>query len=152
MIYTSYFAMGRKIPGTIKRISIAPHPPKGWTGASYPLLTPNYDLDRSFRKGTPGDERCDNEYRQYVLRHVKPEQVVYDLEALGNSRDCVLMTLEGFGRFSCRETLRKWLNEHGEPCEEWVDPDFERKRKEREAVTARKMEIAAAAGNQLSFF
>ena len=152
MIYTSYFAMGRKIPGTIKRISIAPHLPKGWTGSSYSQLTPNFDLDRSFRTGDVGDNRCDKEYRNFVLRHLDPAKVATDLSVLADGHDCVLMTLEGNGRYSCRDTIRKWFMENGIDCEEWLDPELEAKRLKQEAVAQSKLELAEAAKAQLSFF
>lgn len=152
MIYTSYFAMGKRIPIGIKRISIASYRPKGWEGVEYHDLIPNYDLTRSFRSGKSGDERCEEEYRSYVLRALDPVRVAKDLSALANGRDCVLMTLEGNGRYSCRGTIGKWLREGGIPCEEWEDPEFEARRKKQEVVAQKKLELAEAASAQLSLF
>ena len=121
MIYTSYFAMLRKLPENIIPISICGKAPDWYKGLQYKVLAPKYDFFMEWKKTHAND---------YYIKCFK-EQVTDELDAnktidrLGyltgydQNKDICLICYEKPTDFCHRHLVADWLSENGYPCKEY---------------------------------
>ena len=103
MLLTSYFAKSAKHPGAV---SIARFPPKWYTGARYLPLAPEPEMLRI------GDwDEYKKRYRDEILSVLDPDQVLRDLEKLGEGRDIVLLCFEKDRTHCHRGLVAEWFLE-----------------------------------------
>lgn len=122
MIYTSYFAMDRKIPDTVKRLSIARWTPRWYKENIGIKLAPPEDILREYKK-TGDFEKLSKGYKERVLDKLDLVEVLFYIEERTNSillsDDVVLLCYEKSDCPCHRRLLREWLNEKGIKCEEY---------------------------------
>lgn len=136
MIYTSYFAMLRKLPANYTPISICVKPPSGYSGLEYKKLAPKYEILSQWKKDHDNEaylQRFDKE----VLSGKNPHHIVEELFSLLDEEtkmwlemyDCppwenpdfhiVLICYEKPGNFCHRVYVGEWFSNHGIYVEEW---------------------------------
>ena len=118
MIYTTYFAMLRKMPEDVVPIAVCARPPVNWDGLCVEELIPPYK-DFQEWKGTGNNDKFAEQYKKKVLNRLEPEVVSNWLQYLAEGRDVALVCYEKSSDFCHRHLIREWLNEHGIACEEW---------------------------------
>ena len=118
MIYTSYFAKIRSLPENVEPVSIALWPPKWYSGLQYRKLAPTKEILDNWRRNK-NKENYIRAYRDRVLNHLNPDNVVRELHTLTNKPDIALLCFEKPGIFCHRHLVAYWLNNHGIECLEW---------------------------------
>lgn len=99
MITTSYFAKSSKLPNAV---AISRWPPKWYQGRRYEPLAPPVWL----MKADISDEEAVVAYRERVLAHLDPYEVVQDV-----GPNAVLLCFERPGEYCHRRVVAKWLHE-----------------------------------------
>ena len=117
-IYTSYFAVARKLPAEIVQISIALHPPKGYKGAKYTKLAPTEAIMRRYKAGGGTDEYR-SLYNRDVLSKRNADDLVANLEQYFGGRDVCFLCYEKPGDFCHRHIVAEWLEQSGYDVTEW---------------------------------
>lgn len=119
MIYTSYFAMLRKLPSNIIPISICAKVPQWYSGLQYKKLAPNYNLLMHWKQNYDENYYIKH-FQSEVLDKLQPREVVLDLlTMIGNFKgidydpQIVLMCYEKSEDFCHRHLVAKWLNNSG---------------------------------------
>ena len=118
MIYTSYFANLRNLPGNVAIISICAKPPNWYKGLAYKKLAPPYDVLMKY-KGDGNEEDYIREFQKRVLSRLNPDEVVRELHALTNKPNIALLCYERPEKFCHRHLVADWLNDHGIECLEY---------------------------------
>ena len=115
MIYTSYFAMQKKINDMkFIPISICAKTPQWFNGLVYKKLAPTYDILMEYKRN--GDkERYTERYNNEVLSKLDPFHVIKDLRELTypyhtGKVNIVLMCYEKSSDFCHRHLVADWLN------------------------------------------
>lgn len=108
-IYTSYFAVMKKIPENIVRISICGGVPKWYDGLQYKKVAPKYGFFQEWKKNGDNNYYIEH-FNKEVLDCLNAEQVYKDLERLSDGQDCVLLCYEKASDFCHRHLVADWLN------------------------------------------
>lgn len=134
MIYTSYFAKLKSLPGNIIPISICGKAPDWYKGLQYKKLAPKYDFFMEWKKTHDNDYymKC---FKEQVTDKLNVYETVYDLyEKIGiyldetgidftsksvNDTHICLICYEKPMDFCHRHLVAKWLNDNNFKCEEW---------------------------------
>lgn len=134
MIYTSYFAKLKSLPGNIIPISICGKAPDWYKGLQYKKLAPKYDFFMEWKKTHDNDYyiRC---FKEQVTDQLNVCETVYELyEKIGiyldeegisfysestNEKHICLICYEKPSDFCHRHLVAKWLSDNGFKCEEW---------------------------------
>ena len=109
-IYTSYFAILRRIPDNVVPISICLKAPHWFMGPQYKALAPTNDIF-SQHKANPNENMYTTRFNREVLGVLDCEQVVKEIEKLSNGNDVVLLCYEKSTSFCHRHLVAGWLNE-----------------------------------------
>lgn len=106
-IYTSYFAMLKKIPSDIVPISIAISTPKWYTGLCYKKIAPDYQTVEKYKK----DGNITEYKKEYwnKIKHLTVQGIVKDLEKISKGKDVVLLCYEKSEDFCHRHLIAKWF-------------------------------------------
>lgn len=132
MIYTSYFAMLRKLPKNFIPISICGKAPDWYTGLQYKKLAPKYDFFMEWKRNHDNDfyVKC---YKEQVTDMLHVDTVVRELQAklpseiwrqldepvwLSSKWNIVLLCYEKPSDFCHRHLVSKWLRDNGYFCRE----------------------------------
>lgn len=122
MIYTSYFAMLKKLPKGIKRVAITRWTPKWYHGCASQKLAPPANVLAEYKK-TGDFNKFSRRYYEEVLEHRNVDEL---LSYLKNKlrvdplkEDIVLLCYERSDSPCHRHLVRDWLNKNGVPCEEY---------------------------------
>lgn len=107
-IYTSYFSNYRNFPEGSKTICIARIPPKGFRGASCEKLAPSNDLLFNYKCGLVNEGMYEGLFKEY-LRTLDKEEILRELEKMGNGKNVVLCCYEKKGSFCHRKFVGDWL-------------------------------------------
>jgi hypothetical protein len=107
-VYTSYFGMKANIEKEdILPVSIALWKPRWYEGLEYKKIAPkafmlrgDYDQDEYIRF-----------YEQWVLNKLNVDEVIKDLERLGDGKDIALLCYEKPGEFCHRHLFAEWMLE-----------------------------------------
>ena len=103
MLRTSYFAKSAKHPGAV---SIARFPPTWYTGACYLELAPKPEMLQI------GDwDEYKRRYTGEILSILDPDEVLRDLEKLGEGHDIVLLCFEKDRSHCHRGLVAEWFLE-----------------------------------------
>lgn len=108
-IYTSYFAVMKRIPQDIVRISICGGVPKWYDGLQYKKVAPKYGFFQEWKKNGNNDYYIQH-FNKEVLDCLSVEQVYRDLERLSGGKDCVLLCYEKSTDFCHRHLVADWLS------------------------------------------
>lgn len=111
MIYTSYFAMARKIEDKDKLLSIALWPPKDMNIQWMPYLAPTKEILLHY-KTDHDEEAYVKTFRKQVLDILDVDKVAAYLQGR------ILLCYERPEAFCHRHIVAQWLNENGYDCEE----------------------------------
>ena len=106
-IYTSYFAMLKKIPEDMVPISIAISTPKWYQGECYKKIAPDYFMVENLKKYNDID-RYKKEYWSKI-KHLTVQGIVNDLKEISNGKDVVLLCYEKPTDFCHRHLIAKWF-------------------------------------------
>lgn len=107
-VYTSYFGMKAKIEEEgILPVSIALWKPKWYEGLEYKKIAPKAFM---LRGGYDQDEYI-KFYEMHVLNKLNIDEVLEDLERLGDGKDIALLCYEKPGDFCHRHLFAEWLLE-----------------------------------------
>lgn len=119
MIYTSYFAMARKIGDKDKLLSIALWPPKDIHIQCMPYLAPTREILLRYKEDHD-EEAYTKAYREQVLGKLDVNKVAAHLQGR------ILLCYERPGMFCHRHIVAQWLQESGYDCEELRLEDWRR--------------------------
>ena len=115
MIFTCNFANWKKIPLPVAPISIALHPPEGWSGKTYPPFFPTKELLYLYKNNLIDDVKYSQMYKDQILRPLDPATVVneiYDMRSISTTA-IALLCYEHSNKFCHRHIVRAWLTDHG---------------------------------------
>lgn len=118
MIYTSYFAKLRSIPGDIVPVSISLQVPVWYTGLCYRKLAPTPAILGSYHRNS-NIELYMYEYLHEVLNQLDPKQVISDLENLTGTDTFALLCYESPEKFCHRILVSLWLEDAGYQVKEY---------------------------------
>ena len=119
-IYTSYFAVLRRIPEHIVPVSICLKAPDWFTGTQYKTLAPTSSILYQ-QKSNPDESRYISRFNSEILGVLNREHVVKELENLSDGKDVVLLCYEKPTSFCHRYLIANWLIETLEnKVEEWI--------------------------------
>ena len=122
-IYTSYFAVLRRIPEHIVPVSICLKVPDWFTGTQYKTLAPTSSILYQ-QKSNPDESRYISRFNSEILGVLNREHVVKELENLSDGKDVVLLCYEKPTSFCHRQLVAGWLSEYiGYPVNEWTSED-----------------------------
>lgn len=144
MIYTSYFAKIRKMPGNVVPVSISQWPPKWYNGLQCKALAPTKDILMEYKDSNEDDkvkeERYNERYENEVLGKLNLKQVLSNLQSQidmdtldllevdnvweSKNLHIALVCFEKSGDFCHRSIVAEKLKELGIPCRELDDRDF----------------------------
>ena len=121
-VYTSYFANSKKLAAAgVKVIGVALYPPKWFYGYTVRYVAPTPSI--LFAKGQTHEQYTER-YKREVLARVNPQQLMAELQRIGQGQDVALCCFEKPGDFCHRHILAEWLSEKtGEDIKEWGVPD-----------------------------
>lgn len=122
MIYTSYFARTKRVPGNFKCISIAVSQPSFMFTKlpTYDKLKPPTDLLSAYKNGRCTWEQYVDRYHDEVLAPLDPHEVADELQAIAVDRNFpCLICWEGKAKPCHRHIVSKWFRENGILCEEY---------------------------------
>lgn len=113
MIYTSYFAMLKRIPEDIIPVSIAAKTPNWFKGACYKRLAPSFDILMEYAR-TGNQERYIERYALDILNKLPVLEVVNEIRAFRShsAEDVVLLCYERPERFCHRNLIAEWLRQN----------------------------------------
>ena len=116
-IYTSYFAMLKKIPNDVVPISICGKAPSWYFGLEYKTLAPKYGFFMEWKQNHDNNYyiKCFNEQ---VLGNLSLDKVLKELSTLSGGKDICLVCYEKPGDFCHRHLVADWLNKQGIFAEE----------------------------------
>lgn len=116
-VYTSYFGMKAKLEAEgIVPVSIALWKPKWYEGLEYKKIAPKAFM----LKGEYSQEEYVVFYNRFILDKLDVDEVIQDLERLGDGKDIALLCYEKPGDFCHRHLFADWvLNQTG-----WEIPEF----------------------------
>lgn len=133
MIFTSYFANIRKLPPNIFPVAITAVVPDWYTGLSYSLLAPSYDILRRYKRDR--DEAAYTKlFSQSILDNLDLDTVLRDLNEMtpAHFRPIMISTIykdpnwhvalicyEKSGDFCHRHLVADWFRCNGVECGEW---------------------------------
>ena len=121
-VYTSYFGMKAKIEEEgILPVSIALWKPRWYEGLEYKKIAPKAFM----LKGEYSQEEYIQFYKQWVLSKLSVDEVIEDLERLGDGKDIALLCYEKPGDFCHRHLFADWMLEQTG----WEIPEFRPKPK-----------------------
>lgn len=121
MIYTSYFAKLKSLPGNIIPISICGKAPDWYKGLQYKKLAPKYDFFMEWKK-THSNEYYIKCFQEQVIDKLNILEVIRNLIDISNisaGENICLICYEKPSDFCHRHLVAKWLNDNGFKCEEW---------------------------------
>lgn len=122
MIYTSYFAVLKKLPEGIKHVAITRWTPKWYHGCVSQKLAPPANVLAEYKK-TGDFNTFSRRYYEEVLEHRNVDELLsYLKNKLGVDplkEDIVLLCYERSDSPCHRHLVRDWLNKNGIPCEEY---------------------------------
>ena len=105
-VYTSYFGMKAKIEEVgILPVSIALWKPRWYEGLEYKKIAPKAFM----LKGEYSQEEYVVYYNRFVLDKLDVDEVVKDLERLGDGKDIALLCYEKPGDFCHRHLFADWM-------------------------------------------
>ena len=108
-IYTSYFALLRRIPDNILPVSICLKAPYWYKGIQYKTLAPTSDIF-SQHKANPNEDLYTARFNDEVLGFLDREHVAKERERLSGGNDVVLLCYEKSTSFCHRHLVAAWLN------------------------------------------
>ena len=116
-IFTSYFAISRKLPPDAVQVSIALYQPKNWGGNCCRSLAPSRNMLDAY-KSNNDQEAYKKSYNQML--GVRSQEALFEgLKLCYEGRDVILMCYEKPDAFCHRHLVAAWLKAAGIPCEEW---------------------------------
>lgn len=133
MIYTSYFAMLRRLPENVIPISICGGIPEWYTGLQYKKLAPKYDFFMEWKR-THDNAFYVKCYKEQVTDKLDIDRVLHDLHTmipseireqmnepvwLSSKWNIALICYEKPSEFCHRHLVAEWLRDNGYVCEEW---------------------------------
>lgn len=118
MIYTTYFAMLKKLPQDITPIAICGKTPEFYNGLRYKKLAPKWSFFSKWKE-THDDDYYISEFNRLVLSQLDAHQVVSDLHRMTNNTNIALVCYEKPQDFCHRHLVSEWLNDNGYMCEEF---------------------------------
>lgn len=119
MIYTSYFAMLKRIPAdTIVPISICGKAPDWYKGLQYKVLAPRYDFFQEWKKNKDNQYYTEC-YNNQILSHMNPSDIEKVLYSMSRGKDVVLLCYEKPSDFCHRHLVADWFCNHGIQVEEF---------------------------------
>lgn len=105
-VYTSYFAMKSNLEKYgITPVSIALWKPKWYEGLEYKKIAPKAFMLR----GEYSQEEYEVFYERFVLEKLEVNEVLDDLERLGDGKDIALLCYEKPGDFCHRHLFADWV-------------------------------------------
>lgn len=113
MIYTSYFAVLKRIPEDIVPVSIAAKTPDWFKGGLLKKLAPSFDILMEYKRA--GDQnRYIERYNSEVLDKLSVYDVVNELRELRShpAEDIVLLCYERPEKFCHRHLVSEWLKQN----------------------------------------
>lgn len=122
MIYTSYFAMIKRLPKGVKCLAVTRWTPKWYKGVSSLKLAPSASALSDYKK-TGDFNTFSKRYETEVLSKLNVDGLLsYFKNKLGVDPlkdDIVLLCYERSDSPCHRHLVRDWLNKNGVPCEEY---------------------------------
>lgn len=119
MLYTTYFAKLKQLPGDIIPVSICSKAPNGYSGLQYKKLAPKWSFFSEWKKNHDNHYyvRCFNEE---VLKPLDAESVLTELAAAtNNSPNIALVCYERPESFCHRHLVANWFRENGIQIKEY---------------------------------
>lgn len=116
-IYTSYFAMLKKLPSDVVPISICGKAPAWFSGAEYKTFAPKYGFFMEWKQNKDNNYyiKCFNEQ---VLQNLSVEKVLNELSVLSGGKDICLVCYEKPSDFCHRHLVANWFKYFGINVEE----------------------------------
>ena len=129
MIFTTYFAQLRNLPGSIVPISICGRAPDWYTGLQYKKLAPKWAFFQEWKKNHDNNYYIGH-FNAEVLAPLTAQQVVEELRSRlpDGAKDIALVCYEKTNDFCHRHLVGKWLRENGIECREWEPEKYEQLR------------------------
>lgn len=118
MIYTSYFAVLRKLPETIVPIAICAKSPEWYDGYTYTKLAPSYSIFKEY-KDCGNKDLYTTRFKDEILSNLDPLRVVSELYLLSNGNDVTLLCYEKPTDFCHRHLVANWLRDNSYQCQEF---------------------------------
>lgn len=118
MIYTSYYAVQKKLPEDVVCISISRGIPSWYHGKSYNKLAPLWDTVKRYKNGGLWTWYIE-EYYDTVLNKLDPQEVYKDLMEISGGKDVVLLCYEKSGDNCHRHLVAGWFEKAGIKCVEY---------------------------------
>ena len=135
MIFTSYFAKLRKMPGNVIPVAICAIVPSWYKGAKYDKLAPDYDMLMQWKIDHNNDDYAEC-FNQTVLDKLDIIRTTHELHMmLPDEMRCkirssvwdrpdyhiALVCYEKPSDFCHRHIVADWLRRNGYECEEWKE-------------------------------
>ena len=132
MIYTSYFAMLRKMPENIIPISICGGVPSWYSGLQYKKLAPKYDFFMEWKRTRDNDYYVDC-YKEQITDKLDVVRVLSELQMkipseirdqmgepvwTSSKWNIALICYEKPSDFCHRHLVAEWLRDNGYVCTE----------------------------------
>lgn len=124
MIYTSYFAMLKKLPEEIIPISICGKAPEWYKGLQCKRLAPKWSFFREWKQSHDNQFYIEH-FQSEVLDQLSADEIVRQLRKLSSGRDIALICYEKPGDFCHRHLVAEWLSNNGYPVREWTPGGME---------------------------
>ena len=118
MIYTSYFAVLKKIPPEVTPIAICRKAPVWYDGRRYTGLEPSFQTLQDWRAKHDEAAYKVDFYKGLFMRD--PRETAKALYDLAGTEDVVLLCYEKPDAFCHRHLVAAWFRISGIPCEEYV--------------------------------
>ena len=132
MIYTSYFANIKNLPGNVFPVAITAIVPDWYHGKTYSVLAPSKDTLMKIKRDNDVDTYTQR-YTNEILNRVFPSIVAQDLTmmlplsiqmrvenvCINPDYHIALICYEKPDAFCHRHLLAEWLTQNGIPCSEW---------------------------------
>lgn len=123
MIYTTYFAMLKRLPQDITPISIALFSPDWYDGLQFQKLAPTPDILYSY-KSDHNRIKYTLQFKKQILDNLIFDDVYSNLQSMVLTKDIALVCYEKSSEFCHRHLVSAWFRKNLVPCHElnFYDP------------------------------
>jgi uncharacterized protein YeaO (DUF488 family) len=119
MVYTSYFAIMKKLPPEIVPISICAKAPDWYTGKQYKKLAPKHGFFAEWKKNHDNQYYIEH-FNREVLDLLDPKKVLKELNAIAEGKPFALVCYEKPEDFCHRHLVADWLTKNGIEAKEYT--------------------------------
>lgn len=119
MVYTSYYAVAKKLPKSVIPISISRGTPSWYFGKTCISLAPLWETVKKYKDGGSWEDYTE-EFYSTVLNNRDQHEILNELMQKSEGKDVVLLCYEKYSDNCHRHLVAEWFRKAGIDCREYT--------------------------------